>query len=124
MRIKCKSHISSPGTNGHSPASKRGNPPAPPVPGRGIKLRVKHHKAMSPEELKEIARREQQRKWEQIADKVVRAIDAIQWDKGDSMRPGKIPCPNCGGTLYYSVAQNNGHIAAKCEGSCGVRFIQ
>jgi hypothetical protein len=41
------------------------------------------------------------------------------WKKGTPAGGGAIPCPCCGGTVAFSRAGYNGHIAARCStGGC------
>lgn len=37
---------------------------------------------------------------------------------------GEIPCPNCGGSLRYSIARVNGHVHAACSTDDCVRWME
>lgn len=59
--------------------------------------------------------------WEKI--KKARA-EIVAVTKGQRGRYGSVECPNCDGMLNFSVAKSNGHIHAKCSGTCGVAWME
>lgn len=65
------------------------------------------------------------REQEASMQRTFKALKAIQDEtKGQRGVAGKMPCPNCGESLGYSVASCNGHIWAKCKTDGCVAFMQ
>lgn len=67
---------------------------------------------------------EEFRRHSEKIDKALLAVAPIRKEFKGRSGSGKIACPNCGGTLSWSIAKTNGHIWAKCDGPDCVAWVE